>query len=621
MERNFFAAKVFYWVVLIFLICSADAFGEDEITMEKIVVTPTRVESDYQDSSREVNIITSGQIDDAVATDTSELLTNLPSTNITDYGGIGSTKNIRMRGSSAAQVLVMIDGRPVNNPRDGTVDLTTLPMDDIRKIEVLRGPASSLYGSAAMGGVVNIITKNPPKTGFQTEVNSGYGKFGSFAERLSQGGKIGRFGYIVNGGYISTEGFRTNSEFSSKDFNSKLQYALTDDMGLSFNCGYYKDHSGTPGLIDAPTPEDKQDSRKDFMDLKWEFKPTKTVGFMARTYNNYDRLEFNQKSLTPAAKYIHATNTRGFGTQYNQEFGGIYQLVVGYDHVGNFNDSTTSAKHEYDVNAGFIENKLTLIDKLDLGLGLRVDDYSNFGATVNPNFNAGYRFNKDNKAHFLVSSSFRAPTFNDLYWPRTDYWWGGTWFGAEEGNPNLKPEKGITIEAGMDSRINRFLSGGLTYYHNIFDELINWAELDSVWSPTNVGTAIIDGLELESTLSPLTNLDLNFCYTFLRAKNELTNKYLTYQPRGKYDLSLIYKGLAGFTFQLKGQYTGLRFHDAANLIKVKSFMTLNLDISKKINKDITCYLSFKNLQDKKYQVIKDYPAAGFSVDGSLKAEF
>ena len=370
MERKVFVTRVLFAAVSLFFICSDYVFGEDTVTMEKIVVTPTRVESDYDQASREVNIVTSGQIEGAVATDTAELLTNLPSTNISDYGGIGGTKNIRMRGSSAAQVLVMMDGRPVNNPRDGTVDLTTLPIDDIRKIEILRGPASSLYGSAAMGGVVNIITKNPPITGFQTAITSGYGKFGSYAERLSHGGKISRFGYIVNGGYISTEGFRTNSEFTSKDFNTKLQYTVTDNMGLSFNCGYYKDHSGTPGKINEPTPEDKQDTRKDFLDLKWEFKPVKTVGFTARAYNNYDRLEFNQKSITPAAKYIHATNARGFGAQYNQEFGGIYQLVVGYDHVGNFNDSTTSAKHQYDVNAGFVENKLTLMNKLDLGLGL-----------------------------------------------------------------------------------------------------------------------------------------------------------------------------------------------------------------------------------------------------------
>ena len=125
MERKVFVTRVLFAAVSLFFICSDYVFGEDTVTMEKIVVTPTRVESDYDQASREVNIVTSGQIEGAVATDTAELLTNLPSTNISDYGGIGGTKNIRMRGSSAAQVLVMMDGRPVNNPRDGTVDLTT----------------------------------------------------------------------------------------------------------------------------------------------------------------------------------------------------------------------------------------------------------------------------------------------------------------------------------------------------------------------------------------------------------------------------------------------------------------------------------------------------------------
>lgn len=597
------------------------ALAEDEIDMERIVVTPTRVESEYGQSAQEVNIIGTGQIARSGSTDISGLLSDLPSVNITDYGGAGGTKNIRMRGSTAAQVLVMVDGRPVNNPRDGSIDLNTIPMDDITKIELLRGAASSLYGSSAMGGVVNIITKNPPKQGFKTEAVSGYGKFSTYTERLSHGGKISRFGYIVNGSYISSDGFRTNSEFCSKDFSAKLQYAINDSMGLSFNGGFYKDHRGTPGRIIAPTPEDKQDNRRDFLDMKWEFKPTKTAGFSARVYNNYDRLEFAQKSLTPAAKYIHATNMRGAEAQYNQEFGGIYELLVGYNHVGNFNDSTSSAKHQYDVNAGFIGNRFKFWDRLNLGLDIRVDDYSNFGASVNPNFNASYKINPDNKARLVISRSFRAPTFNDLYWPRTDYYWGGIWFGAEEGDPNLKPEKGLTFEAGFDSKVNRMLKAGLTYYHSIYDELINWAELNSVWSPTNIGKAMIDGVELESTLSPLNNIDLNFAYTFLRAKDDKTNKYLVYQPHSKYDLGLLWRAPAGFTFEFKGQYTGLRFHDAANTIKVKSFIALDLDISKKVNKNFTCYLSFKNLMDNKYEVIKDYPAAGFSVDGRLKAEF
>lgn len=128
----------------------SSALAEEEIDLEKIVVTPTRIESEYDEASRKVDVITSRQIERSGAQDISAVLTDLPSVNISDYGGLGGLKNIRMRGSTAAQVLVMVDGRSVNNPRDGTIDLSGIPLDNINRIELMRGPASSLYGSSAM---------------------------------------------------------------------------------------------------------------------------------------------------------------------------------------------------------------------------------------------------------------------------------------------------------------------------------------------------------------------------------------------------------------------------------------------------------------------------------------
>jgi outer membrane receptor for ferrienterochelin and colicin len=283
------------------------------------------------------------------------------------------------------------------------------------------------------------------------------------------------------------------------------------------------------------------------------------------------------------------------------------------------NDSTTSAKHEYNVTAGYLENRLDLFDKkLNVNLSARLDDYSNLSTEINPSLSMLYKFNESIKFHGLASRSFRAPTFNDLYWPATSYPWGG----GESGNPDLRPEKGITEELGAEVRINRYLVSGLTYFHSDYKQLIQWSpDENEVWRPENVNSAVIDSIELENKLFILDNLDLDLNYTCLMARDKDTHNYLVYQPKNKVDAALKYYDHDGLLLKLKGQFVGMRFADANNNNKVKSFYILGLSISKKFKPGLTCFVYIDNLLNRKYQVIKDYPMPGFSITGGLKAEF
>jgi outer membrane receptor for ferrienterochelin and colicins len=547
---------------------------------------------------------------------------------MSNYGGPGANTNIRMRGSTAAQVLVMVDGRPINNPRDGEVNLSDIPLDNVDRVEVVHGPGSSLYGSSAMGGVVNIITKQPPKVGQKTELYSSFGTVRTYIERLSQGARISNFGYLISGEYQSSQGFRPNSALNASNCNLKLEYELNNQNNVSLNSGFYKSKLGTPGSITSPDPDDKQNTLKRFFDFNWNFKPDERTGLSARAYQNYDRLEFLENSSDgwnpDNQKDIHTTTVRGFSLQANKQLFDIYRLVAGLDHVKNMNDSTATAKHEYDVTAGYLENRLDLFDKkLSINLSARLDDYSNFDTQINPSLDFLYKFNDAIKFHGLISRSYRAPTFNDLYWPRTDYYdEHGVWTGAEEGNPNLRPEKGITSEFGAETKINKYITSSLTYYHSDYSQLIQWSKDSSkVWRPTNVSSATIDGIEFENKLFILDNLDLDFNYTYLMARDEDTHKYLVYQPKNKVDAILKYHDHSGLIVELKGQFTGIRYVDAANDDKVKSFFVLGISASKKFKTGITCFAYIDNLLNRKYQVIQGYPMPGFSFTGGLKAEF
>ncbi|MFA6129648.1 MAG: TonB-dependent receptor [Candidatus Omnitrophota bacterium] len=609
---------------LLGIILSGTARAED-VELDKIVVTPSRIEESSGDTGRVVDVVTSQEMESEGAQDLADTLTDFTSVNISNYGGPNATKSVRMRGSTSAQVLVLMDGRPINNPRDGEADLSNIPLDDIARVEVMHGPGSSLYGSSAMGGVVNIITKKPPKEGMKTELYSSFGTARTYVERMLNGARISKFGYLISGGYQSSQGFRENSELNAKDCNLKLEYELNRENSLKFNSGFYKSRAGTPGSIQYFDSDDKQNTLNRFFDFNWNFKPDEQTGISARAYQNYDRLEFMENSSdgsNPAnQKDIHSTTARGFDLQLDKQLLEAYGIVCGFNYTKNMNDSTTSAKHKYIVSSGYLENRLDLFEKkLNVNLSARLDDYSNFGTEVNPSLNALYKFNEDIKFHGLISRSFRAPTFNDLYWPTTIY--PPPWEGGESGNPNLKPEKGITEELGAEVRINKYLSSGFTYFHSDFKQLIQWSpDVSNIYRPENVNSAKIDGIEFGNKIFISDNLDLNINYTYLVARDEDTHKYLVYQPMNKVDACLKYHSYDGLIVELRGQFTGQRFKDAENMIKVKHFFVFGLSVSKKFKTGITCFAYIDNLANRKYQVIQGYPMPGFSFTGGLKAEF
>ncbi|MCX5696119.1 MAG: TonB-dependent receptor [Candidatus Omnitrophica bacterium] len=596
---------------LLVIILSGTARAED-VELDKIVVTPSRIEESVGDIGRTVDVVTSKEMERGGAQNLADALTELTSVDISNYGGPGTNKNIRMRGSTSAQVLVLMDGRPINNPRDGVVDLSSMPLDNISQVEVMHGPGSSLYGSSAMGGVVNIITKDPPKKGQKAELYSSFGTARTYIERMLYGVNVSKFDFLISGGYESSAGFRPNSELNTEDCNLKLGYELNNENNLKFNSGFYKSKSGLPGSITALDVGDKQNTLKRFFDFSWNFKPDVKTELSARAYQNYDRL------ATTYTQINEATTVRGFNLQLDEQLWDIYKVVFGFNYVGNLNDSTTSGKHKYNVNAGYLENILDLFDKkMNINLSCRIDDYSNFGLATDPSLSMLYKFNESVKIHALVARSFRAPTFNDLYYPHVAY------PGYEaDGNPNLNPEKGLSEEVGVEAKINQYLTSKLNYFYSDYKQLIQWSpDSNNVWRPTNVASAVIQGLEFENKIFITGNLELGLDYSFLIAKDTQTHKYLLYQPENKIDAGLKYNDHNGLTIELKGQFTGIRYGDAGNDIKVKSFYIFGLSASKKFKSGITCFGYIDNLLNRKYQIQDGYPMPGFSFTGGLKAEF
>jgi len=590
----------------VFLLVPVCGFS-DEIKLDDIVVTGSYTQVDSSNTARVVDVVSSTDNGFIAAGDVSQLVGDFTSVDISDYGSAAASKQIRLRGSTSSQVLVMVDGRPVNNPRDGAIDLNTIALDNVDKIELLHGAGSSLYGSSAMGGVVNIITKAPPKAGQKTEFLTTFGTYRTYYENLTHGAKIGKFGYLLSGGYKSSEGHRDNSAYNAKDFNSKFEYEFAVDNKLGINCGFYRDKLGAPGSLAYPSISDNQTDLKKYVDLNWDVMIDDSLGFSAKAYDNYDRMEYSTYD-----KYVYTTKWSGLDFSFNKQVFDFYSVVAGFNYVLNRSNTNSSGKHKYNVRAGYVENNFDFFEKLRFSLNGRWDDYSNFGAEFNPSLSFLYRFTIDTKLHGSIGRAFRVPTFNDLYYVDMD---------GNVCNPSLKPEKGLSMDIGIDNRFNKYFSAGITYYHNSFNDMIDWDTNNGVSTVSNMASAQIHGVELAGKIYPLEKLELGFGYTFLYAKNDKTDKYLIYRPVNKYDLSVQVKDLVGFTFGVKGKFYGRRYSDSDNTARVKRHFIMDFDLEKKFNERFTYLFSIDNLLNKHYEAMRGYPMPGFAVTSGVKFIF
>lgn len=597
-------------LTVLFLASSVSAQSND-IDLDKIVVTPSRTEESYKSAIQKVDVITATDIELSQAESPAKVLEEISSVTIKDYGGQAAAKYISMRGANSKQVLVMIDGRPVNSAHSGDADLGTIPVDNISRIEVVHGPVSGLYGSSAMGGVVNIITKEPPKKGFKTSLYSGFGTFRSYSEILNHGGRFGKFGYFISGDYKSSQGFRGHSEYSAKNSNIKMEYSFTDTDKISFNSGFTKSDSELPGSKTNSVLDDYQKWLKRFLDLTWKVKLLDKLGVSLKTYENHDRLEYTNRPV-PLDRSVHVTKKRGEDLQFNYQLFDFDKLLFGFNYVGNFDDSSKTKKHKYNVKSGYFQNQMELFKKLKIDFGARVDDYSNFGTETTPNISLSYEINDNSKIHSLYGSSFRAPTFSDLYWDEA----------SSKGNSNLVPEKGKSYEIGIEERFFNNLTADLTYFRNDFKNMINWQlGADGIYRVQNIDKASIQGVEFNSNLALNQNLNLSLEYTYQRPQDQKLHKYLTDQPQYKVNTSLGYHNLKGFKINLRWQFVNRTFSNTTNTQYVKRYFLLGLDASKKLNQFAAIFISMDNAANRTYEVVKNYPMPGFSVNGGLKAEF
>lgn len=663
--------------------------AEDEkpsvFNLDEIVVTATRYPVKLKKTPATVSIISKKDIEKSNVKKVNELLNNTPGVNIRSYGSLGTLSEINIRGLISSQVLVLLDGRPINSPSTGTVNLSEIPVDNIEKIEIVHGPASALYGANAVGGVVNIITKDVEEK-FTTKIDGSYGTYNTqiYKIKIENNYKFDKsdFGYLIAVNKSISDGARQNSKYDGSDLTGKFQYDLYKKLKTSLNYGFHQDELGLPGSQPAEdvnlrtatqkkfgndnvsSLNDKQKDKKWYIDVSSDLKLSKQSELLPKVYAESSNLDFHQEYVSSDETYneddIYKTNVYGTDLQYHDYgiienqifiFGVNFreeQFDANATNLNLSNNSTTITKWgpKATIKAVYAEDEINITDKLTTFLGVRYDYHSAFKDNVNPRLSTIYKL-ADTTLRVSIGRAFRAPTLNDLYWPER---------ATDRGNPDLKPETAWAYEIGLESGLSNVVFGRLSLFRKDIKDMIAWAPTGPVgvfgpkWQPSNINTLVNQGVEFEMKFK-LSEVTTGIGYTFIDAKqtnkeviNSTTNEMnevsrIAYNvPRHQINCNVGYESNFGLNIDVSGRYVDRRYSYYANYSnypvvsmdtkELPAYFVTGFKVMQRLFEEAKLFISVDNIFDVKYREIfgssiddRDYPKEGRTFTGGITLIF
>jgi len=590
----------------------------------KIVVTATKTEQYQAEVGSSTTVITDEDLKKRGKTYLLDVLRETPGVSVMQYGGFGGGTAVYLRGAELGHTLVMINGVEVNDPMEmygGYFDFAHILTDDVQRVEIVRGPHSTLYGSDAIGGVINIITKKGEgKPKWQALFEGG--SYNTFKESLSYGGSNEKFNYYFSLIRLDSDGISKAKDGSEDDayrnttFSSRLGYKILENANLDLVFRY----------TDAKTDIDDDAYEDDPNNIAWWKNLVGKISFSQCVNSFWDyKLSFSYSRT----KRMYRDNPDSVDTADN-----THNWYIGdnkkFEWQNNFilaNWNTITAGFEYEKERGFgdgywwgstrfdrktIDNKgYYLQDQINLGnkffttLGIRVDDHELFGTETTYKISTAYLIPETGtRLKASWGTGFKAPSLYQLY--------------SSYGDINLQPEESRSYDIGYEqSFLDNKLFLNLVYFHNKIKNLIQW----SMMKYRNIGKAKTKGVEAEFTFSPFEDLKIGINYTYLDCKNEITGKKLARRPEHEISLNINYRFLDKGNLNISTSYVGSRWDDSANTKKLKRYAKVDLTVTYDLTKNFQVFARAENLFDKDYMQIRGYEMPGASFYAGVKAIF
>ncbi len=563
-----------------------------EAELEEIVVTATKTERVLADLPIETSLVTKEDIENSNSQTVADLLKYIPGIEVGYYddrpGSINWRATFRGLSFSAGYGLVLIDGQRVRGMDAWGYGLNQIPPEIVERIEVVKGPSSVLYGSDAMAGVVNIITKATPEKRF-VSVNAGYGSNGDANGGLSFGDRIDKFGYILNYSRekSSSGKYGADDKYEADFMYGKFSYELKENMKLNLGISYDKkswNYSDWDSIRISPG---------------WETKFNDGSKLIIRGY--YYDWDFHH--FTPG--YTEQKGDIGYRqveSQYSRLLFDKHMATVGLDFLREVIDFNLADKN-VDTYSVFFQDEWAVLNNLELILGVRFDSHSEFGEEVNPRISGRFSINDRTRLKASVGKSFKSPTIAQLYY-NTPYRHGTYYMQA---NPDLTPEHGIGYSLGLEYEFSdRLLLDVGVFRNDVRDMVVTYDTGDTysgkpLYSYKNVAEAYTQGIELELVVNIFECLASSLSYTFLDTEDKDSKKELTYRPRNTIGWRLNYDNKKnGFKTNFGLRYVDSMYKDTANTTETDSYFVGEIKIVKEITEHAKFSLEIDNLFNTEY---------------------
>jgi len=610
----------------------------------EIVVTATRIETPARELASSVTVITRADLERLNRPTVLEALREVMGLAVIQNGGSGSSASAFLRGANSEHLLVLLDGVEVNDPINPSrsYDFAHLSVDNVEKIEILRGPQSTLYGSNALGGVISILTRKGQGRP-RLKLSSQAGSHGTLANGAELGGSSGAVNYAFGVSRFSAAGvsaasaaYARNTEkdgYRNLTLSGRAGIALSDkiEAGLIVRTAAARTDLDNFGGSGGDDPNSVQDYRSFFLRgqvrglflrNRWEQKLGFSYIGSRRDHDNpvdSDHPDDSEKGTFKSGLlkldwqnnvFLHASNTLTFGAEIAREQG--ESAYTSFSVWGPY--ESDFPRRSADTAGAYIQDQVRIAGQFFATVGIRLDHHSRSGTALTYRLAPAYFWPAtQTKFKATLGTGFKSPSLYQLYAP-------GTFWGAI-GNEGLKPEESRGWDAGIDQYL---LKGtvlvGAAYFRNDFRNLIDF---DFSQGYINIGRARTHGFEISGEMRAVRNLRLRTSYTRLEARNLDSGADLLRRPKDKFTARADWTFLRIWAVDLSAVYTGRRADKdfsgwIAADVSLPSYWLVDASLSCAVSGKTQLFVRLENLFDARYETVFGYGTAGFSVFGGFK---
>lgn len=640
MKRKFFIGAA--------VIISSTAQGQDSTkNLSEVVVTATKFPVKQSQTGKVVTVISREQIEKSSGKTVAQLLNEQAGITVNGaYNTAGSVQTVFLRGASSGRTLVLLDGIPVNDPTmiNNEFDLNLFSINDVERIEICKGAQSTLYGSDAVAGVINIITvKKEVGKPFNIKATTGFGNKNTSRNSIQLYGKEGKLTYSTRFAKLRTNGFSSaydstgtknfdNDGYDGNVISAAAQYQLLPALSVKS----FVMHSQYKADIDAGVFADEKDYRIRNSNLSAGAGVNFKKGIVQVTANyQYGELtrRYTNDSFFIAGPFATKFESNQYGgrTQFTELYANItaakwLSVIAGTDYrwwnmhqqyfslsaFGPYNSSfNDTSLHQTSFYTSLLFNALD--KKLNIEIGGRTNNHSRYGSNTTYTFNPSYSINKNWRVFGSIASGFKSPSIFQVY-------------DVYSGNLNLQPEKSTNYELGLQQTHGRISSRAVYFHRNIK----NGIDYDYIgFKYFNFVKQEVDGLELELTATPVKNLAVTANYTYISGSeqtqsrkntHDTTYSYLLRRPKNSFNITAGYQICSNAYVSISGKSVSSR-NDVGGYKKedvlLKSYFIVSAYAEYKYGAHVKFFADLQNITSKKFFDLRGYNSIPFLLNGGV----